>query len=109
MALEVIMTSLLGLITASLIPMNIKIQKIQTEIKSNKTDDNNFRRDMYKEHIIEFHNRIIFHSDKKYPQHMYRKTFDYYDKYTALGGNSYVSEVIGDVRAHYNKYYGGKQ
>lgn len=93
--------------TNSLIDISEKLKDVEKDLKegiselSNKVDT--FHQEQKEFNIIMLRHDITStyyeYKDKEYiPEHIYMSTLDLYDKYTKLGGNSYVHNLIEDFQ-----------
>lgn len=82
------------------------LRKISKKQIQDQLDSEEFKRDTYRNRIIRFQLELSRNPDEKFPEHIFQATLSDYDKYKALGGNTYVDSVIRDIRDRFENNHG---
>lgn len=80
-----------------------RFEEVKESLEDLSLEVNNFRSEQKETNIALIRHEIvdtyeIYKNEKKIPLPVYQSVLDLYDKYTGLGGNSFVHEVIDEIK-----------
>lgn len=80
-----------------------RFEEVKESLEDLSLEVNNFRSEQKETNIALIRHEIVdtyenYKDEKKIPLPVYQSVLDLYDKYTGLGGNSFVHEVIDEIK-----------